>query len=132
MLLALSVISQQGASLGSTAFKVFDTRGGSIGRVEANDWVLPDPEKVVSSRHASVRCVRGVYYLEDTSTNGTFVNGLDKPVSKTQPAALKDGDHLLIGDYEILVQLIDDGAAAEPDSAPADMGVGPAAALPAD
>ena len=29
MLLALSVISPQGASLGSTAFKVFDARGGS-------------------------------------------------------------------------------------------------------
>jgi type VI secretion system FHA domain protein len=123
MLLALSVISPQGAGLGSTAFKVFDTRGGSIGRVEANDWVLPDPDKVVSSRHASVRCVRGVFYLEDTSTNGTFVNGPDKPISKTQPAMLKDGDHLLIGDYEILVQLIDDGAPAEPESAQPDVAV---------
>ena len=50
MLLALSVISPQGAVLGPTAFKVFDERGGSIGRLDSNDWTLPDREKFVSTR----------------------------------------------------------------------------------
>ena len=110
MLLALSVISAQGAALGPTAYKVFDERGGSIGRVESNDWILPDPQKIVSSRHASVRCAGGAFYLEDTSTNGTFLNAQTQQVPKQQPAKLSDGDRIFIGDYEILVQLIDDAA----------------------
>ena len=43
MMLALSVLGPQGADLGPLAYKVFDQRGGSIGRQEGNDWTLPDP-----------------------------------------------------------------------------------------
>lgn len=112
MLLALSVISGQGASLGSSAFKVFDERGGSIGRIDGNDWALPDPERFVSSRHAVVRFQDGAFCLEDVSSNGTFLNGPDRAVSKTEPVRLKDGDRLFIGDYEIMVQLIEESAPA--------------------
>ncbi|MFI4886593.1 MAG: type VI secretion system-associated FHA domain protein TagH, partial [Steroidobacterales bacterium] len=105
MLLALSVISGQGASLGSSAYKLFDERGGSIGRLDSNDWALPDPERFVSSRHAVVRFQDGGFCLEDVSTNGTFLNEPDRPVSKDGPVRLKDGDRLFIGDYEIMVQL---------------------------
>src|SRR5688572_9576971 len=115
MLLTLSVISSQGAGLGSSAYRVFDSQGGTIGRVEANDWVLPDPAKFVSSHHARIRCHNNVYYLQDISTNGTFLNSTDSPVSKSDLTALGDGDRILIGDYEILVQLIDDGSAAAPE-----------------
>jgi type VI secretion system protein len=112
MLLTLSVISSQSADLGSTAYRVFDAQGGTIGRVDANDWVLPDPAKFVSSHHARIRCHNNVFYLQDLSTNGTFLNSTDTPVSKSDLTALGDGDRILIGDYEILVQLIDDGSAA--------------------
>ena len=112
MLLALSIISSQGASLGPTAYKVFDQRGGSIGRVEGNDWVLPDPERFVSSRHAQVRWNAGAFYLEDVSANGTFINAPDSAVPRSQPIQLRDGDRLFIGDYEIIVQLVDDAVPA--------------------
>jgi type VI secretion system protein ImpI len=114
MLLALSVVSEQGAALGPTAYKVFDERGGSIGRVPGNDWVLPDPQNFVSSRHAVVSASGGVFYLEDKSSNGTFINAADQPVSRPAPQALQDGDRLYIGDYEIIVQLI----ASTPNEAP--------------
>jgi type VI secretion system protein ImpI len=112
VLLALSVISGQGASLGSSAFKVFDERGGSIGRIDSNDWALPDPERFVSSRHAVVRFQDGAFCLEDVSSNGTFLNGPDRAVSRSEPVRLKDGDRLFIGDYEIMVQLIEESAPA--------------------
>jgi type VI secretion system FHA domain protein len=115
MLLTLSVISTQGPSLGSSAYRVFDAQGGTIGRVEANDWVLPDPDKYVSSHHARIRCHNNVFYLQDLSTNGTYLNSLETPVSKSDLTALGDGDRILIGDYEILVQLIDDGSASVPE-----------------
>jgi predicted component of type VI protein secretion system len=110
MLLALSVISAQGRDLGPTAYKVFDEYGGSIGRLENNDWTLPDPEKFVSTCHARIRCVEGTYYLDDTSTNGTFVNANEQPVGEAS-ACLHEGDRILIGSYEILVQLIEQRAA---------------------
>lgn len=106
MLLALSVVSEQGAALGPTAYKVFDERGGSIGRIPGNDWVLPDPHNFVSSRHAVVTAAGGVFYLEDKSSNGTFINSAEQPVSRPGLQPLKDGDRLYIGDYEIIVQLI--------------------------
>jgi len=37
MLLALSIVSDQGGLLGNAAYKVFDERGGSIGRIAGND-----------------------------------------------------------------------------------------------
>jgi type VI secretion system FHA domain protein len=115
MLLALSVISSQSASLGPTAYKVFDERGGSIGRLDSNDWTLPDAEKFVSSRHAAVRFSGDAFYLEDTSTNGTFVNVLERPIPKEEPTRLHDGDRIRIGNYDILVQLIDNrGPAPSP------------------
>jgi type VI secretion system protein ImpI len=119
VLLALSVISGQGASLGAAAYKVFDERGGSIGRLDSNDWALPDPERFVSSRHAVVRFQDGAFCLEDVSTNGTFLNEPDRPVSKSEPVRLKEGDRLFIGDYEIMVQLIEEGARAAVEGASA-------------
>jgi predicted component of type VI protein secretion system len=113
MLLALSIVSEQGAALGYTAYKVFDERGGSIGRVAGNDWVLPDPQNFVSSRHALVSSIDGTFYLEDRSSNGTFINAPDRLASRADPQPLRDGDRLFIGDYEIIVQLI--------PSAPAEM-----------
>jgi len=68
MLLALSVISAQGRDLGPTAYKVFDEYGGSIGRLENNDWTLPDPEKFVSTCHARIRCEEGAYFLDDNNS----------------------------------------------------------------
>ena len=118
MLLALSVISANAASMGPTAYKVFEGAGGSIGRLESNDWTLPDPQKFVSSRHALLSCDGGGFYLEDTSTNGTFINGHDRRVPQNQRVRLEDGDRIFIGDYEILVQLIEDSAPASPPPEP--------------
>lgn len=114
MLLALSIISSQAAALGATAYKVFDERGGTIGRIAGNDWVLPDPDNFISSRHANVRWAAGGFYLEDLSSNGTFINAPDKAISRTAPARLQDGDRLFIGDFEIIVQLIESAPATPP------------------
>ena len=119
MLLALSVVSEQGTTLGSAAYKIFDERGGSIGRVAGNDWVLPDAQNFVSSRHARVSATEGVFFLEDTSSNGTFINAPDRPSSRTEPQRLVDGDRLYIGDYEIIVQLIPSAPAEIAARAPA-------------
>jgi predicted component of type VI protein secretion system len=117
MLLALSIVSEQGVELGSAAYKVFDERGGSIGRVAGNDWVLPDAQNFVSSRHARVSAANGMFYLEDMSSNGTFINAPDQATSRERPQPLNDGDRLYIGDYEIVVQVIGDEPVVVPQAA---------------
>ncbi len=105
MALTLRVTSFHSQALGADSTRVFGTQGGAIGRALDNDWVLPDPEKFVSSHHAQILFRGGAFYLRDTSTNGTFINGSPQPVGSNMEHQLNDGDRVQIGDYEIVAQL---------------------------
>ena len=105
MALTLRVTSFHSQALGADSTRVFGTQGGAIGRALDNDWVLPDPEKFVSSHHAQILFRGGAFYLRDTSTNGTFVNGSPQPVGSNMEHQLNDGDRVQIGDYEIVAAL---------------------------
>ena len=105
MALTLRVTSFQSQALGSESTRVFDTQGGTIGRGPDNDWVLPDPEKFVSTHHAQIACRNGIFYLCDVSTNGTFVNGSPQPIGSGSEQQLVEGDRVQIGDYEVGVSL---------------------------
>lgn len=105
MALKLRVVSDHYKTLGPNATRLFGVTGGRIGRSNDNDWVLPDRERYVSSHHCRVSFQAGRWVLEDTSTNGVFVNGSDTPVSIEGPYQLRDGDRLRMGDYEILVSI---------------------------
>ncbi len=111
--LTLQVISHQKDSLGQDGQCVFDKRGGSIGRTLGNEWVLPDPERVVSGEHAIVSYQSGGYFLQDVSTNGVFIGDEDTPLGEGNPVELNNGDMLHIGDYDILVTIGDALAPAE-------------------
>jgi type VI secretion system protein len=120
MQLKLTVSSVHARSLGADAVAWFRLRGGTIGRSRDNDWVLPDPERIVSSHHARILYDRGGYYIEDTSSNGTYLNQSDAPLPQGQPVELNHGDTLYIGQYEIHVELAEDmprPLAAEPRAA---------------
>ena len=103
MILTLEVIGDQAAQLGAGRRKVFHSIGGTIGRLPDNDWVFPDP--YVSGRHALIRYLNGRFFVEDTSTNGVFINSHDSRVSKTQAQSLNHGDVLFIDTYEIKVSI---------------------------
>jgi type VI secretion system FHA domain protein len=105
MALKLRVISDQYRELGKRSSRLFGVSGGRIGRSADNDWVLPDPDRYISSHHAKILYSGGDWMLEDTSTNGVFVNGADTPISVNGSYALKDGDRLRLGDYDLLVSI---------------------------
>jgi type VI secretion system protein ImpI len=50
-----------------------------------------------------IRCLNGIYFIEDRSTNGMLLNG--RPLIKGDPSALKDGDRLQIDTFEVSVSL---------------------------
>ena len=112
--LTLAVLGQQATQFGSRSQKSFEGIGGSVGRSEDCDWVLAAPG--VSRIHAMVRCLNGIYFIEDRSTNGMLLNGA--PLAKGEPAALKHGDRLQIDTFEISVQ-VQAPAAPAPEPAPA-------------
>ena len=105
MPLTLRVTSFQKGALGQASSKSFAEKGGTIGRVKGNDWVLPDPERIISSRHAVVQFKNGGYSLTDTSANGTFINGAAEAIGNGNQVPLNDGDRVVIGDYEIAVEI---------------------------
>ena len=108
MILTLEVIGAQAADLGAAGRKIFNAIGGTIGRLPDNDWVFPDP--YVSGRHALIRYLNGKFFIEDTSTNGVFVNAPDNRLPRAEPHQLKNGDRLFIDAYEIQVLIEGDPA----------------------
>lgn len=75
----------------------FDAAGGTIGRTMDNDLVLEDPGKYISRKHARIECRGGDYYFVDQGSNPSLIN--DLPLGNGNEAKLRDGDHILIGDY---------------------------------
>ncbi|HHN3913512.1 TPA: FHA domain-containing protein, partial [Pseudomonas aeruginosa] len=73
MPLRLTITSYHKLTPGQCSEKVLDQGQLTIGRGPDNDWVLPDPERLVSSRHCTILNRDGVYYLTDTSTNGVLL-----------------------------------------------------------
>src|SRR5271170_3340618 len=105
MALRLRVVSEHAIRLGEQSTKVFGVHGGTIGRATDNEWILPDPERYLSGKHARVDFRAGTYILVDTSSNGTYVNGAQVPLGKYHDYALKDGDYVRLGEYELLVSI---------------------------
>src|SRR5215467_5362311 len=74
-----------------------------IGRAPTSD-ILLSKDKLTSRRHAVVRYENGDYVLSDErSANGTFVNG--QQLEELVPRTLKDGDHVGIGEHELIFRL---------------------------
>ena len=104
MILTLEITGPEAAKLGAERRKVFESAGGTIGRHADCAWVLQDP--YVSGRHASIRYVNGVFYIEDTrSRNGVFINAPDNRLDEGHAYALKAGDRIFIEPYEICVSI---------------------------
>jgi type VI secretion system FHA domain protein len=115
MLLTLEVIGDKAVRMGRTVTKTF-TAGGTIGRLPDNDWVLPD--EYISGRHARISCANGVFLIEDTSTNGVFINSQQNRLTRGKPHPLRSGDTIFIDDYEVRVSLGEEPAARVSYSSP--------------
>jgi type VI secretion system protein ImpI/type VI secretion system protein len=100
-----------------------------IGRGLDNDWVMPDPDKLLSKKHCVVAYRNGGWAIADTSTNGTFLNRDAEPLGAGQVRSLADGDRIRFGAYEIEVRIEQEQSFA---AAPRSGGYGIPAASPFD
>jgi len=101
MPLKLMIISYQRLSPGQETTKILDRGSISIGRASKNDWVLQDPERILSSEHCVVHYKDGGYVLTDKSTNGTFLNDSEQRIPREHTVPLRNGDRFVLGEYEI-------------------------------
>src|SRR5574343_447924 len=104
MVVVIRAISYKGLRPSQPITAQFDLQGGTIGRAPNNQLILPDPDKFVSRTHASIVFEAGQYFIQDSSTGGTFLNDGDLPLQQTR-AALIDGTKMRIGEYELLVSI---------------------------
>ncbi len=71
----------------------------TIGRGSECDWVLPDPDKILSKQHCRIEARDDAWLVIDSSSNGTLLNG--RAAESGLPYPLRAGDRLTLGGYEI-------------------------------
>jgi len=128
MALRLSVVSDHRQLLGERSSIVLRAAGATIGRAPSNDWVLPDPQRYVSARHARIAWRNGQYFVEDLSTNGVYVNEDEQPLGKDVARQLCSGDVLRVGEYQLVVAVEEDPR--QPSTVQSTTASGPAVAVP--
>lgn len=115
MALKLTITSTHKELVGDDHVREFGETGGTIGRSLENDWILPDPDRFISGKHATIDFRRGAWYLADVSSNGVYVNKDIEPLGRGNPRRLFNGDRLRMGDFEFAVN-IDEGEGLEVQS----------------
>jgi type VI secretion system FHA domain protein len=77
----------------------------TIGRGQENDWPLDDPAQHLSKCHCIIERQGDVFTIIDVSTNGVYLDGAVQPLGKGNKAPLEDGQRLVIGDYQMRVEI---------------------------
>ena len=90
----------------------FDELGGTIGRADTNQLVLPDPERTISRIHAQVVFRNGAYALIGRGGNAVLHNGV--AVAHGAEVMLAQGDRVVIGSYHIAVSTSSSTAPSDP------------------
>ncbi|AIR88605.1 type VI secretion system-associated FHA domain protein TagH [Pseudomonas cremoricolorata] len=101
MALCLTITSYHKITPGQAPEFVVGEGAISIGRNPDNDWVLPDPERLVSAKHCIIQYRDGHYYLTDSSTNGVELVQAGVKLRRGNSEPLLNGEVIRIGEYEI-------------------------------
>lgn len=125
-MITLTVIAYNGAPADGTLQFHFDELGGSIGRADTNQLVLPDPERVISRVAAQVVYRNGAFAIIDRGSNPIRLNGV--ALASGREAPLAPGNVLNIGGYELRASASAGGTSAATPSDPFAGLLGPAPA----
>lgn len=84
----------------------FDEINGVVGRAEDIENRLIDSKNIISSNHFSIHFQNNQYFIEDTSTNGTFLKDPFTKLPKNEPLKINDSDIFIVGEYELQARFI--------------------------
>ncbi|MDP1534722.1 MAG: FHA domain-containing protein, partial [Rubrivivax sp.] len=93
-MIVLTVLSYNGAPSDGLSAS-FDELGGTIGRGDNNQLVLPDPERTISRIHARITFRAPGYTIVDNGSNPIGLNGT--ALGSGREAPLAPGDQVQIG-----------------------------------
>ncbi len=85
-----------------------DGKNMIIGRSSEADWQLSDEMNHISAKHVTVEYKDNLYFIKDTSTNGTYLKYPYRKLPKEMPIKINSMDIFIIGDYEIQARFLDD------------------------
>lgn len=105
MALCLTITSYHKITPGQCPEMRLETGAITLGRAADNDWILPDPERLVSARHCVIQFKDGRYYLTDDSTNGVELVRAGIRLRRGNSEQLLDGEVIRIGEYEIQARI---------------------------
>lgn len=91
-----------------TPGKRFAGQGGVIGRHQACDWILTDPQQHVSKQHALISYEDGRFLLTDISRNGTYDRLTGQRLPKGVAHPIEQGSCYLFGHLCIHARLESD------------------------
>jgi type VI secretion system FHA domain protein len=97
MFLTLSVLTYRNQPPARALSATLRGNDGTIGRLEQNTLVLPDPDRVISRTHARVDFRAGSYFITALGQNPIDLNG--RALGAGETAQLSAGDKLTIGEY---------------------------------
>lgn len=105
MRLVFEVCDAEPAETTPVRRKTFNGVGGVIGRGANCDWVIADPSRVLSSRHALVTYRDGEYFLTDISSNGTRLQDSGERLREGHAQPISDGLVFQLGPLSIRARL---------------------------
>ncbi|PPK61319.1 FHA domain protein [Malaciobacter marinus] len=79
----------------------FNKIGGVVGRSNDIDNSLADSKNIISSKHFLIHFQDKQYFIEDISTNGTFLKNPFSKLLKNEPVKINDLDIFIVGEYEL-------------------------------
>jgi type VI secretion system FHA domain protein len=110
-MIVLTVLSYNGERAQGLSAQ-FDELGGTIGRADNNQLVLPDPERTISRVHARVVYRAGRYAIVDNGSNPISLNGIPAGAGREHP--LNPGDEVQIGGYVLAASAAGGTASDDP------------------
>lgn len=111
--ITLSIIDLGQLQHGVRARCQFDSSGGTLGSHGA-DWQLIDRERRIHPVHCEIRWIENSFCAIDRCGR-TYLNDSQMSLGRWAPVQLKDGDHLRIGGYRLLVNYQQDQSDHHPN-----------------
>lgn len=106
MELVLEIVGAQQFVPTTSGRRRFLRAGGSLGRAEDCDWVIPDQQRHLSNRHARVSYRDGRYFLTDTSSNGIRLKDSGAHLPKGEAHPIENGTVFCMGSFDIQARLV--------------------------